>query len=257
MAFKYEEAVPWGRSFSEYREMFRLTESDLRKRIFGCADGPASFNAQMNRLGRTVVSCDPLYGLTAGQIERRIAETYETVMSQTKQNQQKFTWERIKSVEELGSLRMSAMKEFLQDFEQGKREGRYLNASLPKLPLASGSFDLALCSHFLFFYSDTLALDFHLQALAELCRVAREVRVFPLLTYNAERSPYVERATEHLRAMGKIVSIERVPYEFQRGGNEVLRIMEDPILDVIGSAADGTLSRNIDDGLYGPMKVKP
>lgn len=237
--------------------MFRLTEADLQKKILGCADGPASFNAQMSRLGRTVVSCDPLYGLTAGQIEQRIAETYEAVISQTKQNQQKFVWERIKSPEELGALRMSAMREFLQDFEQGKREGRYLDASLPGLPLASSSFSLALCSHFLFLYSDTFSLEFHLQALSELGRVAGEVRVFPLLTYNADRSPFVQPAAEHLRAMGKVVSIERVPYEFQRGGNEILRIMEDPILDVIGSAADGTLSQNIDDELYGPMKVKP
>lgn len=229
MAFKYEEAVPWGRSFNEYREMFRLTEADLQKKILGCADGPASFNAQMSRLGRTVVSCDPLYGLTVGQIEQRIAETYESVISQTKQNRRKFVWERIKSPEELGELRMNAMKEFLHDFEQGKREGRYLDASLPKLPLASGSFDLALCSHFLFLYSDSLSLEFHLEALSELCRVAREVRIFPLLTYDAERSFYVEPAIEHLRASGKTVSIESVPYEFQRGGNEMLRIMEKSI----------------------------
>jgi SAM-dependent methyltransferase len=257
MAFKYEEAVPWGRSFSEYVEMFRLTEADLLKRILGCADGPASFNAQMSRPGRRAVSCDPLYALTVDQIEGRITETYETVISQTKQNKQKFVWERIKSLEELGALRMKAMKEFLQDFEQGKREGRYLDASLPRLPLAAGSFDLALCSHLLFFYSDALSLEFHLQALSELCRVAWEVRIFPLLTYNADRSPYIEPAIEHLRASRKVVSIERVPYEFQRGGNEILRIVQDPMLDVIGSCADGTLSRNIDDELYGPLKVKP
>ena len=227
MAFKYEEAVPWGRSFSEYQEMFHLTEADLRKNILGCADGPASFNAQMSRLGRTVVSCDPLYGLTTGQIEQRITETYESVISQTKQNQNKFVWERIKWPDELGELRMKAMKEFLHDFEQGKREGRYLDASLPKLPLASGSFDLALCSHFLFLYSDTLSLEFHLQALSELCRVSLEVRIFPLLTYDAVRSPYVEPAIEHLKTTRKFVSIERVPYEFQRGGNEMLRVIED------------------------------
>ena len=257
MVFKYEEAVPWGRSFTEYREMFCLTEADLQKNVLGCADGPASFNAQMSRLGRTVVSCDPLYGLTAGQIEQRIAETYETVISQTKQNQQKFVWESIKSPDELGALRMKAMKEFLRDFDQGKRDGRYLDASLPNLPLASGSFDLALCSHFLFFYSDTFSFEFHLQALSELCRVAREVRIFPLLTYNADRSPYVEPAIEHLRTMRKVVSIEKVPYEFQRGGNEILRITEDPILHAIGSAADGTLSQNLDVELYGPTKVRP
>jgi len=46
MAFKYESAVPWGRSFDEYQRMFHLTGKDLRRRILGCADGPASFDAE-------------------------------------------------------------------------------------------------------------------------------------------------------------------------------------------------------------------
>jgi RimJ/RimL family protein N-acetyltransferase len=33
MAFKYEEAVPWGRSFDEYRRMFDLTPEDVEQTI--------------------------------------------------------------------------------------------------------------------------------------------------------------------------------------------------------------------------------
>ena len=43
----------------EYRRMFRLTEGDLRQRILGCADGPASFNVEASALGVRVVSADP------------------------------------------------------------------------------------------------------------------------------------------------------------------------------------------------------
>src|SRR5678809_452288 len=86
MTFKYSEAVPWGRSFDEYRRMFSLSEQDLKLRIIGCGDGPAAFNAQMFRQGRRVVSCDPLYQLSVEQIQSRIDATYETVIRQTHEN---------------------------------------------------------------------------------------------------------------------------------------------------------------------------
>ncbi len=52
MAMKLDDVVPFGRSFHEYRLMFGLTEEDLDKRIIGVGDGPASFNAGMNALGK-------------------------------------------------------------------------------------------------------------------------------------------------------------------------------------------------------------
>ncbi|MGD0909887.1 MAG: SAM-dependent methyltransferase [Candidatus Acidiferrales bacterium] len=224
MAFKYEEAVPWGRSFSEYRRMFHLTNDDLCKGILGCADGPASFNAGMSREGHRVISCDPLYQLTADQIKQRIDATYEEVIGQTRRNQEKFIWDIISSPDDLGVLRLEAMRDFLADYEKGKKDGRYNPAELPKLPFAPSSFDIALCSHFLFFYSDSLSLAFHQQALDELCRVAHEVRIFPLVTYNAEPCSFITPMVDRLNKQGRIVSIEKVPYEFQRGGNMMMKI---------------------------------
>jgi len=225
MAFKYEEVVPWGRSFDEYARMFHLSEEDLSRKILGCADGPASFNAGMFRRGHRVVSCDPLYQFSAEQIKRRIDATYEEVIGQTILNQEKFVWDLIASPDELGRLRLEAMCDFLGDYDSGKRDGRYVAGPLPDLPFAPKSFELALCSHFLFFYSDSLSQAFHEQALDELCRVAREVRVFPMLTYNAEPCPFVAPIREHLEKMGRVVSIEKVPYEFQRGGNMMMKII--------------------------------
>jgi hypothetical protein len=101
------------------------------------------------------------------------------VIDQTRQNQNEFVWEVISSVEELGKARMAAMKAFLDDFPAGLVEGRYLNSELPTLPFPDDSFDLALCSHLLFLYSQQLDEEFHHSSLLELCRVAKEVRVFP------------------------------------------------------------------------------
>jgi hypothetical protein len=228
MPFSYNTIVPWGRSFEEYRRMFTLTHDDLRLRILGCADGPASFNAQMFELGTPVVSIDPLYQFTAAQIEARIKETYEGVMSQMRLNQHQFNWSSIGSVEDLGRMRMITMRTFLADYDHGKAAGRYLAAELPDLPLTAGSFDLALCSHFLFFYSDHLSLDFHCKAIEAMCHVATEVRIFPLLNYNAEPSPWVERLQEWFTEAGYEVSLHTVPYEFQRGANQMMKVRRLP-----------------------------
>jgi len=224
MTFKYDEAVPWGRSFDEYRRMFALSDNDFCLRIVGCGDGPASFNTEMFQRGYRVVSCDPLYQLNAARIQERIDVTYENIMQQTYQNQHRFVWTSIKTPVELGALRLAAMERFLADFVDGKKDGRYVTGELPDLPFEGGAFDLAVCSHFLFLYSDILTLEFHRRAIEEMCRVASEARIFPLLNYNAEPSPFVEPLLDELANSGFSASIETVPYEFQRGGNKMLRV---------------------------------
>jgi hypothetical protein len=225
MAYTYESAVPWGRSFDEYVDMFALTTTDLQLKMLGCADGPAAFNARISQRGLSMVSCDPLYQFSQSQIQKRIDETYDNIIEQTYRNLDSFLWTRIRSVDELGQVRRAAMHEFLADYNRGKQEGRYIAAELPDLPYRTHTFDLALCSHFLFLYSPILTLSFHVDAIASMCAVAREVRVFPLLTYDTEPSPYVEPILDNLRASGLTARIERVPYEFQRGGNQMLRVL--------------------------------
>jgi hypothetical protein len=68
-------------------------------------------------------------------------------------------------------MRMAAMQTFLDDFDA----------------------DLAVCSHFLFLYSAQLGEAFHHAALHELCRISREVRVFPLVAPGGAASPFVFR----------------------------------------------------------------
>jgi hypothetical protein len=223
--FTLDHVVPWGRSFEEYRRMFALTADDLERRILGCGDGPASFNAEATRRGHRVVSCDPIYAFERSRIEARIAATYDEILTQTRLNAHEFVWgDGIRDVDELGQVRMAAMRLFLDDFETGTHAGRYVNAELPTLPFESGAFDLALCSHFLFLYSTQLGEAFHRASLHEMCRVASEVRVFPLLALGSARSPFVEACVDDLRTAGYQVTIERVPYEFQRGGHEMLRV---------------------------------
>jgi SAM-dependent methyltransferase len=223
---KLEEVVPWGRSLTEYQLMFDLSERDLNSKILGCGDGPASFNAEMTELGNSVVSIDPIYQFSAAQIEQRVRATYEPVISQVKQNSDRYIWQNFRDADELGAARMNAMAAFLLDYESGKVAGRYLFQSLPSLAFADAQFDLCLCSHLLFLYSEQLSLDFHIAAIDELLRVANEVRIFPLLKLDGELSPYLEVVMAELANKGFSVQVKSVAYEFQKGGDRMLSIRQ-------------------------------
>lgn len=224
MAFKLKQIVPWGRSFQEYVDMFALSQDDLTRPILGCGDGPAGFNAELTKRGGTVVSVDPIYAFSVEEISQRIDETFDEVMQQTRKNEHEFVWDHIRSVDELGKVRMAVMRDFLEDFPQGRSDGRYLSRSAPTLDFPDDSFSLALSSHLLFLYSDHLDLKFHIEAIAELCRVCEEVRIFPLLQLGATPSPHVELVIEYFRTASYEVTRVHVPYEFQRGGNQMLKI---------------------------------
>ncbi len=116
------------------------------------------------------------------------------------------------------------MEDFLADFDAGKEQGRYISGELPLLPFENGQFDMALSSHFLFLYSAHLSIEFHIQALREMLRVSHEVRVFPLLTLYGASSPHLRAVNEYFPENGFSVDTLRVPYEFQRGGNQMLVI---------------------------------
>jgi hypothetical protein len=222
------EIVPWGRSFDEYRRMFDLSGSDLSGRTLGCGDGPASFNAEATEVGHAVVSCDPIYAHTAEDIRRRVEESYESVISQVKLRPEGFVWDVFRDPDDLGRHRLAAMRRFLADFERGRRDGRYVVASLPRLPFADGAFRLALVSHLLFLYSEHLDESAHVASVAELLRVAGEVRIFPLVTLDRRWSPHVESVRSALEAAGHSIEVVAVGYELQRAeghaGNRMMRI---------------------------------
>jgi len=224
------EVVPWGRSLHEYKRMFALSETDLKGRLLGCGDGPASFNAELTALGKTqrLVSVDPLYAFTGAEIATRVEETHQTIISQVKRNPDRYVWTCFKDPDALGTARLNAMKIFLDDYEAGRAEGRYVVAALPTLPFNDGEFDLCLCSHLLFLYTAQLSVDFHLASMLEMLRVAQEVRVFPLLDLDLQRSAHLVPILAELRSANFHADIVDVPYEFQKGGGQMLRVNRRP-----------------------------
>ena len=220
---KLEKVVPWGRNINEYRAMFMLSDDDMKKRIAGFGDGPASFNRQASAAGSEVMSFDPVYGFSAQELRARISEVRDIIIAQMRENSENYVWDKIKSVEELEKIRMSAMEMFLEDFEQGKREGRYVCHELPeRLPCEDMSFDIGLSSHFLLMY-DSLGYDFHIAAISEMLRVCREVRIFPLCDLDSKATQLTEKVIGYFSRDFR-TEILKTDYLFQKGADKMLRI---------------------------------
>jgi hypothetical protein len=224
MVMKLEEVVPFGRSMDEYKKMFLLSDDDLSKKIVGVGDGPASFNAEMSELGKSVVSVDPIYIFSADEIEKQFYAVIDNIISQVKATPEDWVWSYHRSPDHLKENRIKVIKRFLTDFENGIAEGRYVPGELPELSLNGAKFDLALCSHLLFLYSDHLTYEFHRTSVLNMLALASEVRIFPLLTLMLRPSPYVSLLIDELEAIGFTVTVEKSSYELQKGGNEMLRI---------------------------------
>ena len=224
MAMNLDQVVPFGRSFDEYVRMFALNQANLQGSILSVADGPASFNAEGTEKGYKIESVDPLYCFGADEVRDRFYAVLDNIINQIIASPRDWVWSYHQSPEDLKANRVRVTERFYEDYAVGKREGRYKLGELPALSYESESFDLGLSSHFLFLYSEQKDFDFHVAALEEMLRVCQEVRVFPLLDLQLERSVHLEGAIAHLEEQNYRCDVQTVDYQLQRGGNEMLRI---------------------------------
>ena len=222
MVMKLDKVVPFGRSLDEYIKMFDLSAEDLQKRILGVGDGPASFNAEGTDKGYDITSIDPIYQFDGAGIRQRFDAVVDNIINQIIATPNNWVWSYHKNPQDLREKRVKALETFLADYQQGKQEDRYQTQELPNLNFADNTFDLALCSHFLF--SEQCDRDFHLAAIQEMLRVSQEVRIFPLLTLMQQTSPHLEKAIAKFSNLGYLVSVENVSYELQPGANKMLVI---------------------------------
>ncbi len=225
MSFKLKSVVAWGRNADEYINMFNITSADMECKIAGFGDGPSSFNAEMTAKGADVTSYDPIYAFSAEDIKDRIEDTRNIVMEQMSQNMDNYVWTNFKGLSDLENTRISAMNNFLLDFEKGKKEGRYVAHSLPdSIDLPDKYYDIGLSSHFLLMYTD-LGYDFHIRAIDEMLRLCREVRIFPVCDLDGRDSKLIKDVIEYFDRE-HIVDISETKYEFQKAANKVLKITD-------------------------------
>lgn len=221
-----ENLALWGRNLDDYRNMFLLSNQDLQSKILACDEGPSSLNFEVTKQNGNIISTDMIYQFTKDDVQQIITEISLDVREQLKANQNDFTCENIKSVYNLMDIRLTAMNDFINDYENGKKENRYVYGKLPELPFKNDTFDLVLSSHFLFLHSEQFDLQFHINAVLEMCRVAKnEVRISPLFDFKNKKSEHLEPILEILKEKGFKTKIIQNNYEFQKETNELLSIL--------------------------------
>lgn len=219
-----KDLMLWGHSLEDYREMFDLNDEDLTKKILDCYPGPASFNAELHQQQHDITSCDEIFSLSHPNIENHIIDIFQSMLARVRQQENRFIWDKVGSIDELAKARQEGINTFLDDFDEGKQQQRYISAKLHDLPFDNFQFDLALCSHYLFGSRVNSSLEIHMAAILEMCRVATEVRIFPLLASTGEISPLVGPIMLQLQQNNLGVEIREVPYQIQKNGNAMLRI---------------------------------
>jgi len=215
-----------GRTHDEYLRMFNLDESMLeRGPVLDCAAGPSSFTAEAFRSGTKATACDMLYNVSLAALVEKGRQDIEDVYQKVDNAPDSFIWKFYRDRNHACSLRHKALDLFSRDFLTGLKDGRYVQAELPRLPFSDGTFSLVLSSHFLFLYGDRLSPDFHTESLKEMMRVSSgEVRVYPLQGLDAKPYPHMDKVRSRLRSEGIRTEIVPTPFEFQRGANTMMKL---------------------------------
>lgn len=207
------------RSYAEYRAMFGLDE--LPRSVLDCSAGGSGFTAAAAAGGVDAVAADPAYELDDDELAAAVRNGTSTGGGIVDQHADDFVWDWYGTRDNRDRMRAEAAELFLAD--RRAHSDRYVAAALPDLPFPDGRFELALCSHLLFTWSDRFGADWHLEALRELTRVAAEVRVFPLVVQgNGADVPFLGPVRTELAEEGVSSEIRTVSYEFQRGANQML-----------------------------------
>lgn len=215
------EIIVSSRPLDEYRAMFGLSDAELTAGpVLDCPGGAGPFAAEVRALGGEAVSADPAYALAPADLLARVRAGMDRAFRYLDANRENYRWSFFRDPADLRARREAALERFAADY--GGADARYVAAALPDLPFPAGRFRRALSGYLLFAYPDDLDHAAHLAALRALLRVAGEVRVYPLIDTAYERYPRLEELRRELGAEAVETEVRRVPYELQRGADEML-----------------------------------
>ncbi len=215
-----------GRTVEEYGRMFDLDLAAWQgKSVLDCPGGACAFVAEANARGIDAVGVDMLYDTPPEELRARCEADIDTAIAGFDGVEDQFVWEFYDDVADVRAHWTAASERFVADYADRFDTDRYVAARLPDLPFAADSFSLVLSAHLLFLYMDELDDEFHERSLLELARVAsEEVRVYPLVRFDGKRFPRLDDLRATLADEGYETEIRSVPFEFQRGADELLRI---------------------------------
>lgn len=217
------DVVPgWIYGLAEYQQIFALEETDLTKSILDFPGSIGSFNAEMQAKGRSVTSGDAIYNLSFDAMQVFAEKLFQANQDNLRAQPQLLQDAAAGFEETLSAWEMHKAL-FLADYAKGISEKRYQSVLMPHLPYQDHQFQLALCSDYVFhrFAQNDCTPE---NVVAELCRVAEEVRVFPLLDDAGDVAASLGPLMLEMQQNNYGIEIRQVPFEVLKGGNAMLRI---------------------------------
>ncbi|MDF1678332.1 MAG: hypothetical protein P1U32_06515 [Legionellaceae bacterium] len=218
--------VLWGHHVSDYQEMFDLSDKMLTQTVLEYGCGASAVNAELHAKQCTkMVSVDPLFGPPKSELAAEITQCFDERVAQVLSDPSQFNVDGYGGMDAFLSYRRKGMDLFLEDYEKGLSEGRY--KAMPSdatLPFDDFAFDLALSSHYLFAASNEQSVDFHLQAIRELARVAKEARIFPLIEREGTPSELIGPVLLGLQQANFGAEVREVSCALYPEGNAMLRV---------------------------------
>ncbi len=222
MSLQLDDFLITGRTFEEYAAFFDLDAASMKNmRVLDCPSGASSFIAEAKKIGISAQGCDILYRYNVDKLrlqgEKSIKKIYADTSWMADNN---FVF--YHSIKKHKEHRISALEKFCTDYNPAD----YKYAKLPKLLYENDSFDLILSSHLLFVYDDRLDLTFHEISIAEMLRIGKEVRIFPLVDYKNSHKDELDNLSPLAYRIAKKFGGEiiKVGFEFQKNANYMMKI---------------------------------
>lgn len=216
--------VLWGHHVSEYKEMFDVSDAALEANLLEYGCGASAVNAELHQAGTTVVSIDPLFALSKPELVQQVNQDFDERVQQVLADQAQFNVESYGGMDAFLATRRAGMDVFFADYNAGIEEGRYKALLDGTLPFENFSFDLALSSHYLFANAADNAVVHHLETIKELARVAKEVRIFPLIERAGTPSELLGPVLLGLQQASFGTEVREVRCALYPEGNAMLRV---------------------------------
>ena len=217
------DVIPgWIHGLEEYEQMFDLQPEDYEKRILDFPASISSFNAQIHKKSPHVTSADAIYSKTSKEIREYAQTRFQMYQNYLIQHADDLLQKGADSLALIFDMWKTNKERFLADYEKGLEARRYQSVIMPSLPYETHQFDLALCSDYVFnryAQNDCRPQD----VVLELCRVAQEVRIFPLLTETGKVSEWLGPIMLELQQNNYGIEVREVSFENLKGGNAMMR----------------------------------
>ncbi|MFX1394079.1 MAG: hypothetical protein ACFFAH_10935 [Promethearchaeota archaeon] len=216
-----------GRTFEEYEKIFRLNDFKSNNvSILDVGSGVSSFCAEASKIRMNVIAMDPIYDYDSIELEFKCSKDLNLIIKELNGVEHLYKWEIFRSKEELKKQREKAYKAFIKHYKYNRGK-QYISEKMPKTTFKNNQFDIIISSHLLFLYDHIYDYSFHKESIIEMLRIcSKEIRIFPLVNLYGKTSTFLQEFLNDANFMHYKRLIERVDYEFIRGGNKFLRIIK-------------------------------